>query len=131
MHFNRTKAEYPKNKTIVDLFEEQVEKTPDNIAVVYKNKKLTYKELNEKSNALARTLRGKGVKAETIVGIMVDRSIEMIIGIMGILKAGGAYLPIDLEYPEDRIKYMLEDSSTKILLTQNKLLGSINYGGKL
>ncbi len=126
--FNRTKAENPKNKTIVGLFEEQVEKTPDNIAVVYKNKKLTYKELNEKSNALARTLRGKGVKAETIVGIMVDRSIEMIIGIMGILKTGGAYLPIDLEYPEDRIKYMLEDSSTRILLTQNKLLGSINYG---
>ncbi len=128
--FNRTKAEYPQNVTIVDLFEKQVQKTPDNIAVVYKDKKLTYRELNEKSNTLARLLREKGVEAETIVGIMMDKSLEMIIGIMGILKAGGAYLPIDFEYPEDRIKYMLEDSSTKILLTQNKLLGSVSYAGE-
>ena len=128
--FNKTKMEYPKNKTIVDLFEEQVKKTPSNIAVVNGNSKLTYKELNQKSNALARVLRGKGVEAETIVGIMIDKSLEMLIGIMGILKAGGAYLPIDPEYPEDRIRYMLEDSNTKILLTQNKLLESINYAGE-
>ncbi|WP_143323894.1 non-ribosomal peptide synthetase, partial [Clostridium sp. BL-8] len=129
-NFNKTKMEYPKNKTIVDLFEEQVKKTPSNIAVVCGNNKLTYKELNEKSNALARVLRGKGVEAETIVGIMIDKSLEMLIGIMGVLKAGGAYLPIDPEYPEDRIKYMLEDSNTKILLTQNKLLESISCAGE-
>ncbi|WP_143329000.1 amino acid adenylation domain-containing protein, partial [Clostridium puniceum] len=89
--------------------------------------KLTYRELNEKSNSLGRALREKGVREEKIVGIIMDRSIEMIIGIMGILKAGGAYLPIDPEYPIDRIKYMLEDSKAEILLTQNKVLEAINY----
>ncbi|WP_143323966.1 condensation domain-containing protein, partial [Clostridium sp. BL-8] len=99
-NFNNTNFSYNKAATITKLFEEQAEKTPSNIVGVYKDKKLTYKELNEKSNSLARILREKGVKAETIVGIMVDRSLEMLIGIIGILKAGGAYLPIDPEYPE-------------------------------
>ncbi|WP_154695163.1 AMP-binding protein, partial [Clostridium botulinum] len=97
--FNDTKVEYPKDKAIQELFEEQVEKTPNNIAVVFEDKKLTYRELNEKANSLARVLRDKGVKADSIVGIMVERSIEMIVGIMGILKSGGAYLPIDPSYP--------------------------------
>ncbi|MBJ7968240.1 AMP-binding protein, partial [Bacillus cereus] len=86
-----------------------VERTPENIAVVFENKQLTYWELNEKSNQVAALLREKGVKPDTVVGIMVERSIEMIVGMMAILKAGGAYLPIDPEYPEDRIRYMLED----------------------
>ncbi|WP_154695099.1 AMP-binding protein, partial [Clostridium botulinum] len=97
--FNDTKVEYPKDKAIQELFEEQVEKTPNNIAVVFEDKKLTYRELNEKANSLARVLRDKGVKADSIVGIMVERSVEMIVGIMGILKSGGAYLPIDPSYP--------------------------------
>ncbi|MDP4180345.1 MAG: amino acid adenylation domain-containing protein, partial [Bacillota bacterium] len=118
--FNDTKAEYPKEKTIHELFEEQVERTPDNIAVVYEDKQLTYWELNEMANSLAVVLREKGVKPDTIVGIMVERSLEMIVGILGILKAGGAYLPIDPEYPEDRIKYMLEDSGVKLVLIQKK-----------
>ncbi|MGB7605431.1 MAG: amino acid adenylation domain-containing protein [Lutisporaceae bacterium] len=122
--FNNTKAEYPREKTIQQLFEEQAAKTPNNIAVVYKEEKLTYKELNEKSNQLAGMLRAKGVKPDTIVGIMVERSLEMIIGIMGILKAGAAYLPIDSEYPEDRIKYILSDSGTSILLQKGS---SNNY----
>jgi amino acid adenylation domain-containing protein len=129
--FNDTKTSYPKDKTIKELFEEQVEKTPNNIAVVYEDKQLTYKELNERANSLARVLRDKGVKEETIIGIMVERSLEMIVGMMGILKAGGAYLPIDPEYPEDRIKYMLEDSNALILLTQNKLVENIDYNGKI
>ncbi|MGB7604143.1 MAG: amino acid adenylation domain-containing protein, partial [Lutisporaceae bacterium] len=116
--FNNTKADYPKDKTIHQLFEEQVERTPDNIAVVYEDKQLTYRELNEKSNQLARVLIDKGVGPDNIVGIMIEKSLEMIVGIMGILKAGGAYLPIDPEYPQDRIEYMLEDSGAAILLTQ-------------
>lgn len=119
--FNDTKAEYPKDKTIYKLFEEQVEKTPENIAVVFEDKKLTYRQLNEKANSLARVLREKGVKADSIVGIMVDRSLEMIIGIMGILKSGGAYLPMSPDYPTERIQYMLEDSEISILLIQNHL----------
>jgi tyrocidine synthetase III len=119
--FNDTRAEYPKDKTIHELYEEQVDRVPDNIAVFYKDSKLTYKELNEKSNQLARVLREKGVGPESVVGIMAERSLEMIIGIIGILKAGGAYLPLDPEYPLDRISYMLEDSGAVFLLTQKKL----------
>ncbi|MCB2311578.1 amino acid adenylation domain-containing protein [Clostridium tagluense] len=129
--FNDTYAEYPRDKTIHELFEEQVEKTPDNIAVVFEDKELTYRELNEKANRLARTLREKGVKPDSIVGIMVERSADSIVGIMGVLKAGGAYLPIDQEYPEERIKYMLQHSKTNILLTQSKFMGELNFLGQL
>lgn len=106
--------------TIHELFEEQVKKMPDNIAVEFEGKKLTYKELNDKSNSLAMVLREKGVKPDVIVGIMVKRSLEMIIGIVGILKAGGAYLPIGIDYPEDRIRYILNDSKSRLLLTGNE-----------
>ncbi|WP_291584142.1 AMP-binding protein, partial [Clostridium sp. UBA6640] len=128
--FNDTKVEYPKEKTIQELFEIQVEQAPNNIAVIFEDKKLTYKELSEKSNSLARILRTKDVKADSIVGIMVDRSIEMIIGIMGILKAGGAYLPIDPSYPSNRIEYMLKDSETNILLSKNSLVQDIKFSGE-
>ena len=127
--FNNTIVGYPKNKTIHELFEEQVEKTPDNIALVFEEKKLTYRELNEKSNSLAMELREKGVKADSIVGIMVERSLEMIIGIIGILKAGGAYLPIDSTYPKERIEYMLKDSGSKILLSQKSLVENVEFDG--
>ena len=124
--FNNTYAEYPKKKTVQEIFEEQVEKTPENIAVVFEDKSLTYRELNNKSNSLARLLRSKGLKSDSIVGIMVERSLEMIIGIMGVLKAGGAYLPIDPTYPNERIKYMLQDSKSKILLTSFNLIDKVN-----
>jgi amino acid adenylation domain-containing protein/FkbH-like protein len=127
--FNNTKSEYPKDKTIHELFEEQVAKTPDNVAAVYEDQRLTYWELNQKVNQLARMLREKGVGPDKIVGIMVERSLEMIIGIMAILKAGGAYLPIDPEYPGERIKYMLMDSETKILLTQSELISKVGFDG--
>lgn len=127
---NITESQYPKDKTIQKLFEEQVEKTPNKAAVVYGKIELTYKELNEKANSLARVLIEKGVKSETIVGIMLNQSLEMIIGIIGILKAGGAYLPIDPEYPKDRIKYMLNDSKAAILLTQKCLLDKVDYSEK-
>ncbi|MFT9818493.1 amino acid adenylation domain-containing protein [Lysinibacillus sp. NPDC056185] len=122
--FNNTSMIYDKNKPMHQLFEEQVKNTPDQIAVIYENNKVTYSQLNEKSNQLARILRDKGVKRDTVVGIFVNQSIEMVVGILAILKAGGAYLPIDPEYPEERIQYILEDSRVAIILTQ----GNINTG---
>lgn len=115
--FNETEADFPADKTVQELFEEQVLRSPDNLAVVFREERLTYRELNEKSNQLARVLREKGVKADSIVGILFERSLEMIIAIFAVLKAGGAYLPIDPQYPQDRIKYLLEDGGLKILLT--------------
>ena len=87
---------------------------------------MTYRELNEKSNQLARALRENGVGSDKIVGILLERSVDVIVGIMGILKAGGAYLPIDPSYPIDRIKYILQDSQTEILLTQDKLINLVD-----
>ncbi|WP_066501828.1 non-ribosomal peptide synthetase [Abyssisolibacter fermentans] len=120
--FNNTKSFYPKEKTVHELFEEQVEKTPEEIAVVYEDKKITYKELNEKANQIARILRLKGVKADEVVAVMLERSIDMIVCIMAVLKAGGAYMPIDPQYPKARITYMIKDSNVKILLTQKDLI---------
>ncbi|MBU3093335.1 amino acid adenylation domain-containing protein [Clostridium sp. CF011] len=124
--FNDTKAEYQKYKTIYELFEEQVEKTPDNIAVVFEDEKLTYRELNEKANCLARILREKGVKPDSVVGIMIESSPEMIVGILAILKAGGAYLPIEPSYPQERIKYILENSKSSILITKSAYMDLFN-----
>ncbi|MCK4980390.1 MAG: AMP-binding protein, partial [Candidatus Delongbacteria bacterium] len=127
-NFNNTKAEYPKDKTIHQLFEEQVERTPDQTALIFEGQAMSYRDLNRKSNQLARSLRNKGVEPDTIVGIMGDRTFETIVGILGILKSGGAYLPIDPDYPEARINCMLEDAEVKILLTQNKYLQTFsNY----
>lgn len=120
--WNETKREYPQDKTIHQLFEEQVEKAPANIAVVFEEEQLTYHELNAKANQLAHYLREQGVKPDTLVAIACERSLEMIVSILGILKAGGAYVPIDPSYPEDRIGFMLEDTSSPILLTQESLL---------
>ncbi|MDQ1354076.1 MAG: hypothetical protein QG657_4385, partial [Acidobacteriota bacterium] len=121
--FNRTEAVYPKDKTIHQLFEKQVERTPDHIALVGAGPRacpncLTYRQLDMQSNYLAGVLIGKGVLADNIIGIMMERSIEMIIGILGILKSNGAYLPIDPEYPQERIDYMLKDSGAKILINE-------------
>jgi amino acid adenylation domain-containing protein/thioester reductase-like protein len=117
--FNDTKADFPRDKTVHQLFMEQAAKTPAAIALVFEDQKMTYRELDRKSNQAARVLRDKGVKPDDIIAIMVERSFEMIVGILAILKAGGAYLPIDPDYPEERISYMLTDSHAKILLTQS------------
>ncbi|MBK8551808.1 MAG: AMP-binding protein [Ignavibacteria bacterium] len=109
-----------KNKTLTELFEEQVLKTPDNTALVFGDQKLTYKELNERSNQLANFLKAKGVQTETLVPICIDRSLEMLIGIIGILKAGAAYVPVDPEYPEERIRYMLEDTAAAVVITNKE-----------
>jgi len=115
--FNNTQAAYPKDKSIVKLFEEQAQKTPEGTAIIFEDKRLTYKELNKRSNQMARYLQKQGVKAETLVPICVERGIEMVVGILGILKAGGAYVPIDPEYPQERISYMLEDTGAAQVLS--------------
>ena len=129
--FNATEIEYPKNKTIYQFFEQQVKMTPDNVAIYFNNNELTYRELNERANQLARYLALKGVREETIVGLLTAHSIETVIGILAILKAGGAYLPIDPTYPDDRICYMLKDSGSGILLTNIELPESIVFCGKV
>ncbi|MEO7583966.1 MAG: non-ribosomal peptide synthase/polyketide synthase [Ferruginibacter sp.] len=125
--FNDTHADYPKDKTIVNLIEEQVEKFPSNIAVVFEKEQLTYQQLNERSNQLAHYLRSKGVEADTLVPVCLERNMDMIIGIVGILKAGGAYVPIDPDYPGERIQYMLEDTGAKLIVcgkdTSEKITG--------
>lgn len=118
--------------TIVQLFESQVEQTPDTIAVVFENQQLTYWELNAKANQLASYLCTLGVEAETLVGICVERSLDTVIGLLGILKAGGAYVPLDPSYPQERLEFMLEDTQVSVLLTQQKLVVRIpEYQGHL
>ena len=112
--------EIHRKKTIVDLFEEQIEKNPELTALVYGDKTMTYRELNEKANALGHRLRRMGVCPDSFVAVMTERSMEMIAGIFGVLKAGGAYVPVDSEYPEERIRYMLEDCRPKALLIYGK-----------
>ncbi|MCX7922789.1 MAG: amino acid adenylation domain-containing protein [Clostridia bacterium] len=124
LEFNDTKAEYPAEKTLYRMLEEQAERTPDRVAAVFEGRELTYGELNARANQLARKLRNMGVRADSIVAVIVKRSLEMTIGIMAILKAGGAYLPIDPDYPEDRIGYMLEDSGARVLLTQTRYISN-------
>ncbi|MDQ0493228.1 non-ribosomal peptide synthetase [Paenibacillus brasilensis] len=113
-----TLADYPRDQTIHQLFEEQVERSPEQVAVVFGDKHLTYADLNKQANQLARVLRAKGVDTDEPVGIIAECSLEMIVGIFGILKAGGAYVPIDPEYPKERLRYMLTDSGAKLLLTR-------------
>ncbi len=114
--FNDNKGYYSKELTVCRLFEKQVKKTPDSIAVVCDNKTITYADLNRKANQLARFLQEQNVGSDTVVGIMMNRSIEMMVAILAVLKAGGAYLPIDPGYPKNRIDYMLGDSNAAILL---------------
>ena len=123
--FNSEQIFYEKEKTLQELFEEQVRCNPNNVAVVFEGASLTYTELNERANSLAVTLRNRGVKSDSIVAIMVDRSLEMIIGIMGVIKAGGAYLPIDTSYPKERVEYILKDSQSTVLLSKTELLKNI------
>ncbi|WP_413668446.1 amino acid adenylation domain-containing protein [Mucilaginibacter sp. Mucisp86] len=124
--FNNTSASYPADKNLVSLFEEQVKKTPDAIAVKFNDAALTYHELNGLANQLARYLQLQGVSRETLVPICLGRSFEMLIGIVGILKAGGAYIPVDPEYPADRITYMLNDSAAKIVLSSGAGSSKLN-----
>ena len=111
MEWNETKRDYPKDKCVHQLFEEQVKRTPEAVAVVFEEQELTYRELNSRANQLAHYLKKLGVGPEVLVGICVERSLEMIVGLLGVLKAGGAYVPLDPGYPKERLGFMLEDAS--------------------
>lgn len=124
--FNDTAVEYPKDKCVHQLFEEQVERTPDKTAIVACDKTLTYRELNEEANKIAHSLIEKGIGVGDIVAFMLLRKSYMISTILGILKSGAAYLPIDPDYPQDRIDYMLSDSNAKILITENDIEGLLD-----
>lgn len=124
--FNNTFLEYDKTKTVVDYFEEQVKRTPNNVALICEDKELTYKKLNEEANKLAHYLKQHNVNSKDIVGVMVHRSPEMIIGLLAILKVGACYLPIDPEYPTDRISYILRDSNCKTIIVHSDTLELIN-----
>jgi fengycin family lipopeptide synthetase D len=120
--FNHTHTHYPKAKTLPELFQEQAVMAPEAIALRLDERTLTYKELNARANRLAQCLRRKGVGSNAIVGLLMERSLEMIIGIFGILKAGGAYLPLEPDYPGERVKMMLDDAETAWLITEPGLL---------
>lgn len=120
--WNDTKADYNYDSCIHQLFEEQVQKTPNATAVVFEDQKLTYRELNHRANQLAHYLQKLGVKPDVIVGICMERSPLIIVAILGILKAGGAYVPIDPKYPNERLNYILEDAKASLLLTRKQLL---------
>lgn len=132
VEWNNTKTRSPKETCIHQLFEQQAAQTPDNVAVVYEDQQLTYKELNGRANQLARYLLGFGVGPETPVALCVERSLEMVIGLLGVLKAAGAYVPLDPVLPRERLAFMLEDTQAPVLLTQQMLVGSLpEHKGKL
>lgn len=125
VEWNNTQVNYDKSKLLHHYIEEQVCQTPHNIAVRFAEQSLTYSELNQKANKVAHYLRNQGVSANHVVGICIHRSLDMIIGLLGILKAGAAYLPLDPNYPQERIAYMLENSEASLLLTDQELMNSI------
>ncbi|NOQ25392.1 MAG: amino acid adenylation domain-containing protein [Bacteroidales bacterium] len=119
--FNNTDKDFPKNKSVIDLFENQLERTPDKCALKYNGEELSYRELNEKANQLGRLLQAKGVSSDMVVPIVAERSFELIIGLFGILKAGGAYLPIDTKYPKERMLFLVNECDAKIILTTKQI----------
>jgi amino acid adenylation domain-containing protein/FkbM family methyltransferase len=131
VEWNDTRRDYPGEKCIHELFEEQVERTPDATAVVFAERQMSYRELNRRANQLAHYLIRQGVGPEVLVGLFVERSLAMVVGLLGILKAGGAYVPLDPDYPEQRLAYLLEDSGVRVLVTQRELLERIpQHGGR-
>jgi amino acid adenylation domain-containing protein len=120
-----TRTVYAQHSCVHELFESQVERTPDAVAISFQGEQLTYKELNARANQLARHLRRLGVRPETLVGICMEHSAEMVVAVLGVLKAGGAYVPLDHAYPKDRLAFMLDDSQALVLLTQQPLLATL------
>ncbi len=130
VEWNQTQTDYPRDKTVHGLFEEQAERAPEAVAVEFEGKRLTYGQLNERANRLARYLRKRGVGPEVLVGLCVERSLEMVVGLLGILKAGGAYLPLDPAYPGERLRFMLEDAGAQLVLTHKRLASSVPGGAQ-
>ena len=126
--WNQTDTAFSENKCIPELFSEQAMRVPNSVAVVFEERQLTYAEVDQKANQVARVLQKRGVGPESLVGICLERSPEMVIGLLGILKAGGAYLPLDPRHPQELLSYMLADAQVSILLTQNSLRTSLPEG---
>jgi len=120
--FNNTAKDYPRDLCVHELFEQQVERTPDAVALVFEDQQLTYAELNARANRLARYLRSKGVGTQTSVGLCLERSLDLVVSILGILKAGATYVPLDAEYPTKRLEHMLKNARIEHLVTQSELL---------
>ncbi len=125
VEWNASATDYPRHRCIQQLFEEQVQRTPEAVAVVYEDEQLTYQELNRRSNQLAHRLHALGVGPEVRVGICVERSLEMMVGLLGILKAGGVYVPLDSASPAERLSFLLQDAQVPVLLTQQRLLAQL------
>jgi amino acid adenylation domain-containing protein len=131
VQWNDTAADYPQDRCLQQLFEEQAARTPEAVAVVFEAQRLTYAQLNERANQLAHHLVSLGVGPEVLVGICLERSLELVVGLLGILKAGGAYVPLDPAYPRERLAFMLQDTAAPVLLTQEGLLGQLpKYEGR-
>jgi amino acid adenylation domain-containing protein len=128
--FNNTEVSYPENNTVLDLFKNQVQQVPNRVAVLFEDDCLTYQELHERSNQLANCLINKGIKKGDLIGIYLERSLEMIVGLLGILKAGAAYVPVDPAYPEERIKYILGDIDSKIIITTRRISEKLSEKNK-
>jgi len=127
VEWTQTETKYPRDRTIQELFEEQVEINPNAIAVVFEGQQLTYQQLNQRANQLARYLQKFDVRSDVLVGIYIDRSIEMVIGLLGILKAGGAYVPIDPSYPQERLDLIVEDAQLQVILTLEQFSSKLNH----
>ncbi|MDZ8261463.1 non-ribosomal peptide synthetase [Nostoc sp. ChiQUE01b] len=128
VEWNDTKTDYPQDKCIHQLFEAQVEKTPSDIAIIFENQQLTYRELNNRANQLGHYLQKQGVKPDTVIGICMERSPEMVVGLLAILKAGGAYLPLDPAHPKERLASILEDTQSIVLLTKQRWIQELPTG---
>jgi amino acid adenylation domain-containing protein len=132
VEWNLTRTNFPGGRSLHELFEVQVEQTPDALAVVFENRWLTYEQLNTRANQLAHYLKQRGVGPEKIVGICSERSLEMVVGVMGILKAGAAYVPVDPTYPKERVAFMLKDTQLAVLLIQERLKADLpEYDGEV
>jgi non-ribosomal peptide synthetase component F len=127
--WNATETEFPKRACVHQLIEAQARRAPEVVAVICRNRQLTYAELNARANQVASHLSKLGVGPDTVVGLCVDRSLQMLVGLLGILKSGGAYLPLDPAYPSERLAFMIEDARLKALLTQQHLERILPPGG--
>jgi amino acid adenylation domain-containing protein len=127
--WNQTSAPYPTDKCVHQLFEEQVVRRPEAVAVVFEGHKLTYRELNDQANSLARYLNKLGVVPDSLVGVWMERSLDIVVSLIAVLKAGAAYVPLDPSFPRDRLEFMVQDSQLGVLLTQEKLASNVPLQG--
>ena len=125
VEWNATRADYPRQACLHELIEAQVQQMPERVAVVYDGASLSYRQLNTRANQLARYLQRQGVGPERLVGICMERGLDMVVGLLGILKAGGAYLPLDPSYPPERLAFMLEDAQASVVLTQHAVMDAL------